>query len=266
MNPNAEDFISPTGFGLIPRDFSVPLRGGVSSETMPTIPRSEWRDRIKDKIGNKSRLTDIRNIANNGKPIPSLDQGQKGYCWAHSSTMSLMMLRAVLNLPYIPLSAYAVACTIKNYRDEGGWAALSLEFLMDKGAPDQKYWPQGSMSSSHDNATTWANAAYHTVVNSWLDMNVQAYDQKLSFDQVATLLLNNEPTAGDFNWWGHSVCILDLLDLGVTSDLTDVNAWGVDIINSWGDSQGNNGIFTLKGQKAIPDGAVAPRTTKATET
>lgn len=176
-------------------------------------------------------------------------------CWAHSSTSCVMMLRAMDNQPYIPLSAFAVAATIKNGRNEGGWGAQSLDFIVSRGIPDQKYWPQGSANLSHGNTECWNNAALHKVTEDWQDLTKAQYDRELTFDQVMTLLLSRIPVVGDFNWWAHSVALLDPVEI-------EPGSFGVRIWNSWGDEYSNKGMAVLRGNQAIPDGAVAPRATK----
>jgi len=244
--------------GLIPRNYTTHPVGCYGSAPaavdIPVIPRSEWSERIKDMEAQQSRLSDIRLAGNNGAMIPSLDQNGKGYCWAHSTTSCMTVLRAVMNQPYVPLSAYAVACIIKNFQDEGGWGALSLDFVTTRGVPSSEFWPMQSMSRSNDNANTWANAALHKATEGWADLAVAAYDRNLTFDQVMSLLLSRCPVVGDFNWWGHSVCLLDPVE-------TSPGQFGVRIWNSWGDSWSDRGMGVLSGSKAIPDGAVAPRAT-----
>ena len=135
--------IRQNGYGLIPRDFNQYPDDylGPPSE-IDVIPTNEWSDRIKEKEATKSRLSDIRG------DIPSLDQGQAGYCWAHSTAHCLTLLRAINNQPYVPLSAYSVAAIIKNGRDEGGWCGLSLKFMKETGIATQASWPQGNRSTS----------------------------------------------------------------------------------------------------------------------
>jgi hypothetical protein len=204
----------------------------------------------------KSNLSDIRLTGNNGGIIPSLDQNGKGFCWAHSSTGAVMMLRAVMGLSYVPLSAFAVACVIKNFQDEGGWGAESLDFITTRGVPSDKLWPMQSMEKSNDNPATWVNAALHKVTAGWVDLQAAQYDRELTFDQVGTLLLSRVPVVGDFNWWSHSVCLLDLVE-------TSPGEFGVRILNSWSDSWSDRGMGILKGSQAVPDGAVAPLVTTA---
>jgi hypothetical protein len=248
--------------GLIPRDFGTHPIGcyaGIAAVDIPLIPRSEWSARIKEMEATKSRISDVRMTAGpNGGMVPSRDQDGKGYCWAHSGVGAVMMLRALMNQPYVSLSAYAVACTIKNYQDEGGWGAQGVDFQMSRGCPSDAFWPQQSMSRSNDKPETWANAATHKITEQWADLSAQEYDRDLTFDQVMTLLLSRIPVVTDFNWWSHSVCAIDPVEV-------EAGSFGVRILNSWGDSWSDRGMGVLQGQKAIPDGAVAPRGTMASD-
>lgn len=181
-----------------------------------------------------------------------------GNCWAYSTGACIMMLRAVMNQPYVRLSPHAVACKIKGFRDEGGWGALSMEFAVKNGYPSDKFWPQKSMSSRYDTLATWGNAEKHKVLEGYWDLDARVYDRNLTFDQVMTCLLMRIPVVGDYNWWGHSVCLLDPVEV-------EPGSFGVRIINSWTDSWGNLGEAVLQANKAIPDGAVAPRVTSASQ-
>ena len=180
-------------------------------------------------------------------------------CWAHSCTAAAILLRAVAGMPYVRLSAYAVACIIKNYRDQGGWGAQGLDFIRERGVPSVEHWPEKSVDRSNDNPATWENAALHKVSEGFIDLDEPQYDRRLTFQQVGTCLLSNIPVVGDFNWWGHSVCVMDLVDVDTSKPATDMRRYGVRIWNSWRDSWGTNGTGVLTGSKAIPDGATAPR-------
>jgi hypothetical protein len=276
--------------GLIPRDYGRYPVGcyasapGFHAVDMPLIPQGEWSERIRDKVATKSQLSDIRlSSGPNGGLIPSLDQDSVGYCWAHSTTGCVMMLRAVMGEPYVALSAFAVASIIKHYKDEGGWGAQSLDFVTERGVPSDKFWPMKSRDRSNDKPETWANAALHKVTQGWVDLQAAQYDRNLTFAQVATLLLCNVPCVGDFNWWGHSVCLLDLVDGSQQRHMTRSSSgkllsfqefdrvWGMDdevtsgfsirLLNSWSDSWSDRGMGVISGNKAIPNGSVAPRVT-----
>jgi hypothetical protein len=268
--------------GLIPRNYEKHPVGHYRSAVhydavdIPLIDPSTYSERIRDKIANKSQISDLRLVGNGGQPIPALDQNGKGYCWAHSSTSATMMTRMLMNLPYVALSAYAIACIIKNYRDEGGWGAQSLDFITERGVPSSTFWAMQSMSRSNDNAKTWENAALHRMTSGWVDLQSAQYDRKLSWNQVASLLLSDVPVVVDYNWWSHSVCAIDLIET-TSSDYRDEDSgklitgdhlirifdseagpFGVRILNSWGDSWSDQGMGKLSASKSIPDSSVAP--------
>lgn len=250
--------------GLIPRDLSAFPRGcyrSCKAVDVPLIDMTQWPDRIKGKEAAKSRLSDVRLAGNKGQPIPSLDQDGIGYCWAHSSTSANMLLRALANLPYVPLSAFAVAATIKKGADEGGWGAQSLDFLMDRGQPSQDIWPQGDRNYAKyaNNQACWDNAAQHKVTEGFIDLAQEEWARDLSKQQIGSLLLSDVPVVADYNWWSHSVLAIDLVDLYPNKSATDPSRYGIRIWNSWADSWSDRGMGVLSDSKAWPDGAVAPR-------
>jgi hypothetical protein len=173
---------------------------------------------------------------------------------------------------------------VKAYRDEGGWGAQSLDFITENGVPSVEFWPEKSMSRSNDNAAMRANAALHKPVEVWADLQAAQYDRNLTEDQAMTVLLSRIPLVADWNWWGHSTCMMDpTLNVNPTEattarwktklatdfDSLDLNnptdaavmaeVFGKRGINSWTDSYGKQGEFVLTGNKAHLDGGVAPR-------
>jgi hypothetical protein len=245
--------------GLIPRNYTAYPQGYLSfapPADIQIIPQSEWSARIKEMEETKSRLSDIRMAGNGGQPIPALDQGSWGFCWAHSTTQAVMMLRAINNLPYVPLSAFAVASIIKGGRNQGGWGAQSLDFIRKIGVPSQQFWPQKDASLKHDTPEMRANAALHKVTEDWADVASPLYDQNMTFAQVMTLLLTRNACVLDYNWWSHSV-------LGIDPVEVEPGSFGIRILNSWSNAWGDLGMGVLRGNKAIPNGAVAPRVTLA---
>lgn len=250
---NAHLFINPVingevkKCGSIPRNYLTHPVGYLACAKpfdLPLIPEGEWQGRLDALKAAKARLSDVRNKGVAGSPIPSRDQNGKGYCWAHSGVSAHLLARAVANEPYADLSAYAVACMIKQFQDEGGWGSEGVEFQADKGCPTSEFWPQQSMSRSNDNPKTWENAKLHRYTE-WMDL-----DPSNVKPQLVTCLLLDIPVVVDFNWWSHSVCAMDLESL---------NPFTIRIWNSWGDSWSENGTGLLQGNKAIPDGAVACR-------
>lgn len=174
-----------------------------------------------------------------------------GNCWAHSTTMAIMMTRARDNQPYVRLSAYAVACILKGYRDQGGWCGESAVFDREKGVPSVQFWPEKSMARANDNPKTWENAALHRVTEDWVDLTRPIYGQNLTRQQIATCLLNNIPVAVDYNEWGHSINAIRWvrIEAGVYVPL---------ILNSWSDAWGKDGTGLINRNWDV-DGAVAFR-------
>lgn len=240
--------------GLIPRLFSECPQGylGAICEpfSLPLIPDSEIEDRIRQQEKDKSSLQHIREQGKDGGLIPSTDQNGRGYCWAHGTCSAVMLVRAKNHQPFVSLSAYHVACIIKNYRDEGGWCTQALDFIAKRGIASEEFWPQRSVSKSNDTPQMWQNAALHKV-EQWWDISDNRETAKR---QMATLLLLNDPVQTDHNWWGHSICTMRLISW---------NPFKTMIWNSWGESWSDRGMGILEGSKAIPDGAVAPRVVTA---
>lgn len=239
----------PMSRGAVPRDYDVqPIETFAAPDGIKLIPRSEWSDRIKAQEAAKSRISDILRRAK----IPSTDQNGHGYCWAYSTGGCVQAVRALNNQPYVRLNPHAVAAIIKRGADQGGWCGLSAQFLTETGIPSFEFWPEHSRSLSNDTPAMRANATKHKVTEDWYDLTRPVHGQRLTFDQVATCLLNNVPCATDFNWWGHSVMACDLVEV-------EPGDFGIRIRNSWRDSWGDLGFSVLRGSKCKPDGAVAIR-------
>lgn len=249
------------GRGLVARDlqaFPVGYSAAAPawSTDIPLIPRSEWSARIKEMEETKSRLSDMRRRANNGKPFPSLNQGSEGFCWAYGTAQGAMLLRAKSGLSYARLSAHAIGCKVKGFKNQGGWGAQSLDFMRDYGCPTTATWKEQSMSRSNDTEATWVDAAKYKVTEGFVELNAAVYDRDLTFDQMMTCLLNRIPVVIDLMWWSHCVVAMDPVEV-------EAGSFGHRDLNSWGDSYGDLGEFILRGQKAVPDNAVAPRATLA---
>lgn len=238
------------GHGLVPRDYRIhPAEMFEPPSAITVKPRSEWSAFLKEQVRLQARLSDLRTWK-------TLDQDGQGYCWAYSTTGCVQYLRAVNNQPYVRLSAHAVGCKVKNFRNEGGWCGLSAKFHREQGCPSVELWPEKSMSRSNDRPEVWANAALHKVTEDWVDLTRDVYDQNLTEEQIATCLMSGIPCALDFNWWSHSVC-------GVNWVEVEPGSFGPMIDNSWTDAWGENGTAVLRGSKAKANGAVALRVTGA---
>lgn len=262
-----DTYIEPTWMdgtfarGLVPRDMaSFPVGAFAPPAEMKLIPRAEWSGRIKDMEANKSRLSDVRMTGMNGAMIPSLDQNEPnsrpprwGYCWFYGTAIAAMLRRASMNQPYVRLSAFGGAYTVKGGKDEGAWGALSLEFAMKYGIPPESVWPNFArkpITNPASGGPIWDEAAKYRATDGWSELGDPVYDRDLTFDQMATCLLQRIPVVVDLMWWGHCVCAMDLVE-------TSPGQFGIRIINSWSDSWGEKGVGVISGTKARPDNAVA---------
>lgn len=231
------------GTGLMPRDFIESPLGSCDAARPFALPSiADPEKRLADLIGARAQLSDARMRGNFGRPIPSRDQGQSSFCWAHSTVGALLLARARQNLPYADLSAYAIACIIKNFQNMGGYGLQSLKWVAEFGCPTSDLWPQKSMNHANVNPLMFANALNNRIAQ-WYDLEPR------NKSQLITCLLLGIPVVCDFHWWGHSV---------VASDLVSLNPFRIRIWNSWGDKWSKMGMGILEGAKAIPDAMCAP--------
>lgn len=249
------------GFGLVPRDYSLyPQEMFAAPSEMKLIPASEWDARYDEQEATKSSLEHIYLGGPGGAPrFVNLDQVSDGYCWAYSTGHSIMLKRLADNLPLVRLNPHATAAIIKNGRNEGGWCGLSAKWATEHGyavegtGPGE--WPFNSRNLKYDTPELRAAMAKHKVTEDWVDLTSQVWDRNLTESQVATCLFNNTPCPVDFNHWSHSVCALRMVRI-------EAGDWGLLILNSW-KNWGRHGLGVLRGNKRIPDGAVAVRSTTA---
>ena len=250
--------------GLVERDynkFPIAVGNAFDPQQIPLIERELWPEIIKRLASEKMQLSDIRMRGGpDGGMIPALDQNGQGYCWFYSGTAGIQLARAAAGMPYVALSAHSGAWVIKNGRNQGGWGAAGVEFQSKRGVCTQEDWPAKSMDGARYNTNdNWSRAKEFRVDESWMEISPPAYDRDMTFDQVATCLLSGIPVVGDFNHWGHSVILMDLVEVDSSLDLMNINRWGVRLLNSWTDRWGYNGTGILKGRKAVPDGGCAIR-------
>lgn len=226
--------------------------------TIKPIPPSDYQGLWEEQEGKKSSLYHLkRTTMANGKPHPSLDQNGQGYCWAYSYAAGIMYSRASDNLPYVRLSPHSIACTIKNFRDQGGWCGLSARFArgQDPNHPDksgcvpESHWPQKSMNRAYSTSEAWAEAKKFTTTEDYVDLTKNVYDQNMLKEQIFTCLWNNIPVIIDYNEWGHSVC-------GIRVRRLESGLFVPDIDNSWTPGWGENGIGSINARWDV-DGAVA---------
>lgn len=253
------DLLHPKGMGkgLVPRDYDkYPEEMFAPPDEIEIIPESEIEDRIREQQERKASAFYIWEKADNGKRPPNLYQNGDPLCWAHSSTNAEMISRAIAHMPYIPLSAYAVAFMSNNGRNTGGWCGQSAKLLAEVGAPSQELWPQQQYNGRLDTPEMRANAKLHRIVGEWRDLSRPVHGQRMAKAQLMTCLLNNQPCAMDDMEWAHSVCGVDLV-------IIERGSIGVRFLNSWGEGWGDNGYGVKRWENVASDGAIAIMSTTA---
>ena len=230
--------------GYVPRDYRLEPEGTVSCAApfpIPTIPRSEWADRIEELDKKKTRISDVRRSAG----MPSSDQDGIPYCWIHGCVNALRLLRQVQGQPYQELEPTSAGALIKNYRKRGGNTPEAVRHLAEHGVATRDFWPKNSLSRSNDTPEMRENARRHRY-REWWELRPN------NFDQLITCLLLRFPVAIGLMWWGHMVCAMDAVVLGR-------DEFGVLIWNSWGDRWEDNGQGILVQKKATAFDQMCPR-------
>ena len=233
--------------GYTPRDYRANPFGSYARRFrhQDLIPRDQWADRIEAMERNGSTLTDFHQHYN----LPVLDQNGYGYCWCYGTVKAAMLARAVAGLPTVYLSASSLAAKIKNYRNEGGWAGQAIEGWRRFGCSTIDYWPEAKVDPKYDTPQQRDNAKQYMLLE-WTELPEQ------SFDALVTSLLLGLPTTMALMWWGHLVCGLRPVVLGR-------NDYGVEIVNSWRASWGNQGRAVLRESRATPHEAISVRCVSA---
>lgn len=274
--------------GLVPRDLVMhPV--GYSAVIPPSqLQPMSYDDMVKEIAAQeaaKSRNSDILRRGDAGKTIPSLDQNGQGFCWNYGFTGALQGARARMNLPYKQLSGHANACLIKNYRNEGGWGALAVEYGILNGEPDCDHWKEKSMSRSNDTQEMRANAKLYMPDLVVADLASPVYNRDLSFMQNCHILLSGGFTVDDYDWQGHCTFGCDVVngaaqrtttrdssgkllafnEFELTWGMTDpvTKGLGRRCRNSWTNNYGDIGFYVLTGSKAVPSNSVAIMTAAA---
>lgn len=244
-------------FGFVKRDVEEFPVYGASPVEIKTYSMKDWPALIKEKIASKSRCSDIRNRGGpDGGPIPFLNQGSWGYCWGHSLTHAVMVFRAMMELPYVALSAFSLCARIMNGANRGGWSALACDEAMKGGIAPQTLWPQLNANPRLWTPECQAEAAKFKVSEGWWDASKHPGLRKLTIPQAGTLLLQSIPVTVEYNDIAHSMLGLDLVDHDPSKDPEDPSRYAIDHLNSWL-NYGVNGVGRRAGRKAWPDSCIA---------
>jgi hypothetical protein len=261
------------GRGRVPRDWAKQPLGSLQYAApfdIPTFPRSEWDERIKEIDAKEATMLHLRKRLN----MKSLDQNGTNYCWINAVTNCLRLAIAYQQGLTPDLSPASGGAIIKGYRNAGGWSGEAIDFIGEHGLCDTEHWPANAISRQYDNAESQANRKLYRARNWW--------DLSPTFDQVATCLLLGRAVAAGLNWWSHEVTFMRLKILSQSTININYSAakvlcarfawrgeqrdkylelaasrYGVDFWNSWSDSYGEQGIGELTESRATPGDAIA---------
>jgi hypothetical protein len=210
---------------------------------LPTIPRSEWPDRINEGHKSKSFLSHLMDQAG----VPILNQNPLPYCHAFSACLGVMGMRCSQNAPFTLLSASSIGGIVTGYQERGAYIFDDLKATINTGvAPASMY----EMRTTRNVWTPESKAeALKYRVTEWWDL------ENRNFDQTMTCLLSRIPVCVGLNHWSHAVTYLD--------PIYKDGKFGVLMQNSWGGGWGTNGraVF-MEGYgsgRATPDEQYAPR-------
>lgn len=223
----------PDGYGATPYD---PLPDSF------LIDRSEWEDRANEKEKTQSRLSDIIVY----KQLPPKNQQRTDLCWSFGVTGAQETVRALMNQPTVSLSPASVAGPVTGWKNVGGWGYNALKQGADKGWVPSKIWPDTAVTSKNLYTAENQKIALDYRCTEWFKLLPN------HLEQAASCVLQNIPVPAGYDWWGHLIFLVDLVFInGVVC---------FRIRNSWGDIPDfPNGFGILKGNRAIPNDAVAPR-------
>lgn len=248
---NFTDFCDPGDgrCGSIPRNYSAFPYGSIASippGAVQTIRMEEWPDRIADKKRTKSSLKDLWKDS----PIGILNQGSVSYCHAFSAATLVMLKRLQQGLPYIELSASSVGGPVTGWRNAGAFIHDDLKHIVRAGIASTKFVPMLTIKL-RDCKQGWTDDAAKNKVSEFTDVKPR------NFLEHGSLLLQNSPVGVGLNYWGHAVTDVELVDLYPEKSATNWLRYGVDFLNSWSTSWGDNGTGIRTGNKALADAIYA---------
>jgi hypothetical protein len=237
------------GEGKYGRGLNLKLKGpfgyGAVAVKLPRelyIPKGEWKDRIEEMEGNKSRLSDLINQAE----LPCKNQAQTNYCWINAPTHCVEINRVVQNQQMVILSPASVGGPLTGFKNVGGWGGPGLNGIALRGLCPVEKWPANAIDSKYwtdDNKAL----ALHYRQTEWFETDDR------DIDAVISLLLRRIPVALGYNWWSHEVTGVDAVWVNGKIGIRIRNSWSMD----W-PTAGAGGYSVLQDNKMVPDDAVAP--------
>lgn len=221
------DFFEP---GLGASDYN--LRQFEDSGIVET-DESDWDDAIREQERDRSTIQDLCNEFNS----PVKWQKSTNYCWIFGCIRCLEIVRLRETAQVYSLSPASCGARIKNFWNQGGYAAEGLRGLQEMGCNLSEDWPDAAISRRYLTDENIESAKRNIVLEA---AHVRTWKQ------LGSSVIAGYPVAVGYNWWRHLVAgtriFLKSHDLGID--------------NSWGTQWGDNGRGTLSGRRKHPDGAI----------
>lgn len=204
------------------------------SSVVATIPRSDWSPLLKEQVEQKRCTSQIQNWESD-------DQGSHPTCWSAGTNAAGSTARVRMGLPFVRLSAMAVAVPISGGRS-GGYEGDAVELLTKRGGVDVALWGYTDMTNHDNDPAVQANRLLHKSLESYECNN---------FDEFATAWLLGFPCTVSYNWWSHVVMACDLVEI-------ESGSYGVRIRNNWGEGYGAKNDFGFGGYNVFREGHGTP--------
>lgn len=227
--------------GCVPRDFAVdPVEMRDSPAQMKLLRRgSDWDAAHDERERFQSGLVHLY-LRNDEPAFEHLDQNGFPDCWYYGPSQAYMLACMRDGQPVPRINATAGATLLG--RTNGGWSGLAMKDLRENGAPlmgdGPGEWPKHTRATRHNTAEFRANRQKKKVLEDWYDLGSEVYDQEMTADQIFTCCYNNNPGSGDWNRFGHAMCIIDVVRI-------ERGSWGPVVLNSW-DQFGYHGLAVLR--------------------
>lgn len=249
---NASQFMMPASqTGYVERNYERTPYGSVGAAPpgeIEIIPFAEWPDRIADLERNKATLKDIWADS----PIGVLNQGNYPFCHGFAATMAVLVEAAKQGLPYVELSASSVAAPVTNYTKAGAWIGKDLKQIVNVGVAPVSLIPMLTHSRS-DFPAGWEQEAGRHKVTEFAELRPR------DFAQQGSAILQGHAVSVGQNHWSHAVLQLCVRDMDKSKKATDLNRYGIELLNSWGEAWADGGFAIQVGSKKFADEAYLVR-------
>ena len=203
---------------------------------VPTIPRSEWPDRIKELKAKGMNISHFQKWSCD-------NQGSFPTCWAAGTCQAMATARVMaMGLSHhVRYSAMSIAVPISG-GNSGGWEEEAVKYARNHGVVDSDLWGYTDRSRKDGDPKVQENRAKNKCL--------EAYTCR-GFDEFATALLLGFPCTVSYNWWSHVVMLTDLVEI-------EKGSFGFLIRNNWGDGYGDKNEYGFGGYAVFREGRGTP--------